>query len=146
MRLEIRLLSGASGFFWQSIPLGNLVGWQDVLLSGSQWEKMGSPPGRRLPGWNFGLPVCFPGTASGQITLSALDIGTASRAASRWRPLPYQEASVELEDLPLSAAPWSPPPSNTALAVKVKSNSFDTRLPQILGYLPAPFPRQMLSI
>ncbi|NLY51987.1 MAG: hypothetical protein GX063_03665 [Firmicutes bacterium] len=139
MRLEIRLLSGASGFFWQSIPLGNLVGWQDVLLSGSQWEKNGLPAWEKITGVELRLTSLLPGTASGQITLSALDIGTASRAASRWRPLPYQEASVELEDLPLSAAPWSPPPSNTALAVKVKSNSFDTRLPQILGYLPRPF-------
>ncbi len=138
IKLEVRLLSGASGFFRQYISLGNLVGWQDVVLSGGQWEKNGLPAWERITGVEIGLVNLLPGEVSGQVILSALDIGTASRAISRWRPITSQGV-MELEDVPLSIAPWSPPSNNTALAVTVKHSSPDARLPQVLGCVPRSF-------
>ena len=146
IKLEVRLLSGAAGFFRQAVPLGNLAGWQDVLLMGSQWEKDGLPAWDKITGVELRLVSLLPGDSYGQLIFCALDAGTASRASSRWRPLTPQGTMIEVEDVPLPHAPWSPPPGNTALAVRVKGSGIGPSRPQVLGHLPAPSFRQMLSI
>ena len=99
----------------------------------------GLPAWERITGVELRLTSLLPGEAGGQVILCALDAAAASQATTRWQPLTFQGITVEVEDLPLPSAPWSPPPNNTALAVKVKSNGFDAGLPQVLGYLPRSF-------
>jgi hypothetical protein len=139
IKLEVRLLSGAAGFFRQAVPLGNLAGWQDVLLMGSQWEKDGLPAWDKITGVELRLVSLLPGDSYGQLIFCALDAGTASRASSRWRPLTPQGTMIEVEDVPLPHAPWSPPPGNTALAVRVKGSGIGPSRPQVLGHLPRSF-------
>ncbi|NLJ24847.1 MAG: hypothetical protein GX354_05390 [Firmicutes bacterium] len=153
INLEIGLISGTSGSFRQSIPLGSLVGWQDLVLAPEAWTKTGIPTWERITALEITLTSLLPGTLEGQLVLAALDATGVNQAPQRWQSLRPRDYAVDIKSIPVPTAPWLPPPSNMALSItveKLKGSSTipspneprkgnDPEEPQVWGLIPRPF-------
>lgn len=150
IQMELTLVSGTGGSFQQSVALGNLVGWQDIVLAHGDWTTVGIPTWERITGIQVRLNGLLPGSAEGQVILGALDGCRAYLATDRWQSLGPLDAIIEIGSIPLSTAPWLPPPGNTALSLTVKqldpddfskaeSSEGHKKLPQVLALLPRSF-------
>mgnify|MGYP000891208033 FL=1 len=143
IKLEISLNSRAGSSYTQSVALGTLVGWQDLVLSPESWTSLGIPTWEEITSIQVRLKNGLPGTARGQVVLGALDVSRTNKGEDRWYALPPQEHDIEITTIALPHAPWMPPPGNTALSVEIRQ-TFPPRAPngnspQICGELPRDF-------
>ena len=148
VKMEINLLSGSSGSFRQSVALGNLAGWQDIVLAEEHWEKTGVPTWEKITAVQLQLVSLLPGTTQGQVILGALDVTGASQATDRWQALRPRDAVIRLSNIPVPTTPWLAPPTNTALSLTIEQlvepvhpvpPSQPARQPQVWGLLPTSF-------
>lgn len=153
IKLEIGLISGTSGSFRQSISLGSLVGWQDLVLAPEAWTKTGIPAWDRITALEITLTSLLPGTLAGELVLAALDATGVNQAPQRWQSLEPRDMSIDIKSIPVPIAPWLPSPSNTALSITVERHKGtspipsadepwkgnDPEEPQVWGLIPRPF-------
>ena len=143
MQLDILLYSGTNSYFIQSVSLGSIIGWQDIILDPENWAPVGIPSWQEISGVGVQLRSSLPGTIRGEIMLSALDTLRLSEGEDRWHALTNHAPSIAISTIALPHAPWMPPPDNKALRVDASyitpPSTEDGRRPQILGRLPYPF-------
>ncbi|NMB26128.1 MAG: hypothetical protein GX986_11415, partial [Firmicutes bacterium] len=142
IQMEIILDSGLGSYYTQSISLGSLIGWQDLILSPTNWAPVGAPTWENITGIQIRIRSSLPRTTKGQVILAALDVSRENRGEDRWHVLPAHQDYIEIESMALPHAPWMPLPSNTALQVDIKSTALPPsidHLPQIYGELPREF-------
>ena len=141
VKMELALISGSGGSFHQSVTLGGLVGWQDIVLARDDWVKAGIPSWEKITAIELELTSLLPGTSKGQVIFGALDVVGTNQATDRWQHLKPRDTLVQLESIPLPIAPWMPPPGNTALSVSIEKlkEPSPAEPPQVWGLLPRSF-------
>lgn len=142
IQMEIALNSGLGSSYTQSITLGTLIGWQDLILSPTKWIPVGAPAWDNITSIEITIRSGLPRTTKGEIMLVALDALRENRGTDRWHTFAAHQEYIDIKSIALPHAPWMPLPSNTALQVDIKPTALPPSLhyqPQICGELPKEF-------